>query len=347
MPEVYRPVGLCFVREFEKVTEKLLAGLQSLPGVESVSLASNLPLQGAYGWKYEIEGEAPQEPNRRKTVSGVVITPEYFGTCGVTVARGRALTPSDGLTGNEVTIVNEVFAKAHFLHDDAIGKRLRLSSDDGKEPWLTVVGVAPQIRQNDPTRLEGDELIYTPVRQDPPRSLAVIARTRVPPTSLAAAFRKEVQKIDPDLPVDGVQSLDERLAEQRWPFRVFGTLFAIFGLFALTLASIGIYAVMAYSVGQRTQEIGVRIAMGASRANVFRLVFAFGLRRLAIGLVLGLGAAMAVTSVLRALLVQITPTDPVTFVAISALLSGIAALACWIPTRRAMRIDPMTALRYE
>jgi putative ABC transport system permease protein len=327
--------------------DRLLASLQSLPGIESVSLVSSLPLRGAYGWRYEIEGEAPQEPNKRKSTSGVAITPEYFRTCATTLLRGRAFTPSDGLTGNEVAIVNEPFAKTHFLRGDAIGKRLRLFKDEGQQPWLTVVGIAPLIRQNDPARVQDDELIYVPVRQEAPRYLAVLARTKVPPLSLAAAFRKGVQKIDEDQPVDGLQTLDEMLVQLRWPFRVFGTLFAIFGLFALALASIGIYAVMAYSVSQRTPEIGVRMAMGATRASVFRLIFAFGLRRLAIGLVLGLAAAIAVTRVLQELLVQISPTDPLTFVVISALLCAIAMLACWIPTRRAMRIDPITALRYE
>jgi putative ABC transport system permease protein len=327
--------------------DRLLADLQATPGVESVSLTSNLPLQGSYGWKYEIEGEAPQEPEKRKAVSGIVVTPEYFRTCGVQVLRGRAFNSSDGLAGNEVAIVNERFAREHWPHGDAIGKRLLLFKEDGGKNWLRVVGIVPRIRQNDPTRVETDALLYVPLRQEPLRYAAAIAHTNVPPSSLAAAFKKVVQKIDDNQAVFGIQTLEEMLAEQRWPFRVFGSLFAIFATIALVLASVGIYAVMAYSVGQRTQEIGVRIALGASSGNVLRLVFAAGLRQLAIGVILGLAAAFAVTRVLRSLLVQITPTDPLTFAIVSALLCGIAALACWIPTRRAMRIDPMVALRYE
>lgn len=328
--------------------DRLLENLKGMPGLDSVAMASNLPMRGSYGWRFEIEGEPPQEPEKRKSASGVVITPEYFRTCGVHALRGRAFTASDGAPGNEVVIVNERFAREHWQHGDALGKRLRLFKEDGKQPaWLRVVGIVPQIRQNDPARIETDALIYVPLRQEPQRGIAVMAHTNVPPSTLATAFKKEVQKIDENQPVYGVQTLDDVLVEQRWPFRVFGSLFAIFALIALVLASVGIYAVMAYSVGQRTQEIGVRMALGATSGNVLRLVFAVGLRQLAIGVILGLGAALGITRVLKSLLVQITPTDPMTFVIITALLCSIAALACWIPTRRAMRIDPVVALRYE
>jgi len=231
--------------------ERLLADIQATPGVESVAMASNLPMQGSYGWKYEIEGEAPQEPDKRKSASGIVITPQYFRTCGVQVLRGRAFSSSDGLPGNDVAIVNERFAREHWQHGDAIGKRMRLFKEDGKQSqapqpeWLRVVGIVPQLRQNDPTRIETDALIYVPLRQEALRFVGVIAHTNVPPSSLAAAFKKVVQKIDENQPVFGVQTLEEMLVEQRWPFRVFGSLFAIFAIIALVLASVGIYAVMA------------------------------------------------------------------------------------------------------
>jgi putative ABC transport system permease protein len=327
--------------------QKVHAALNTLPGVESVSLASNLPLHGSYGWRYEIEGEPPQPAEKRKSVSGVVITPEYFRTCGVSILRGRSFTASDGLAGSEVTIVNERFAREHWPNGDAIGKRLRIFKDNGSEVSLSIVGIVPQIRQNDPTRIEGDALIYVPLRQQDLWRAIIIARTKVPPASVVSAFRKEVQKFDENQPVSNVQTLDEVLTQARWPYRVFGSLFVIFAIIALVLASVGIYGVMSYSVSQRTQEIGVRIALGASSGNVLRLVFATGLRQLVIGVSLGLAAAIGVTRVLKGILVQISPTDPVTFAAITLLLSGVAAFACWIPARRAVRTDPMVALRYQ
>ena len=328
--------------------DQLLEGLKATPGVESVALVSNLPLQGSWGWKYEIEGQAPEEIEKRKSISGIVVTPDYFRAFGVRVLRGRAFNTADGTSGSEVVIVNERFAREHWPHGDALGKRLRLYTDEGApQAWMLVTGIVPVIRQNDPTEIRSDALIYVPVRREAPRGLAVVAHTSVPPTSLVGAFKKQVQKIDENLPVFDLQTLDTQLAERRWPFRVFGTLFAIFALIALVLASVGIYAVMSYSVGQRTQELGVRMALGASSGSVLRLVFAAGLRQLAIGLVLGLGAAFLATRVLKSLLVDVTPTDPLTFALITALLCVIASFACWIPTRRAMRIDPVTALRYE
>jgi ABC-type antimicrobial peptide transport system permease subunit len=162
-----------------------------------------------------------------------------------------------------------------------------------------------------------------------------------------AAFRQEFRGADEDLPLFAVRTMQEALIERRWPFRVFGTLFAVFAVMALGLSSLGIYAVMAYSVSRRTQEIGVRMALGASTASVLRLILAMGGKQLAIGMLIGLGAAFGLTRVLSTLLVQISPTDPLTFAAISLLLGAIGGIACWLPARKATQIDPMIALRYE
>jgi ABC-type antimicrobial peptide transport system permease subunit len=174
-----------------------------------------------------------------------------------------------------------------------------------------------------------------------------MARVKVSTASLVPAFRKEVQDVDPDLPVFSVQTLDEFNRQQRWGFRVFGTLFTIFSLIALVLASVGIYAVMAYSVNQRTQEIGVHLAMGATSVNVMRLVMTRGLRQLGIGLAIGLAGAFGITRVLSGILVGVTATDPVTFTAITLVLTAASLAACLVPARRAMKVDPVVALRYE
>jgi len=175
----------------------------------------------------------------------------------------------------------------------------------------------------------------------------VAARTSVPPSTLKQVFRREVQAIDNDLPVADLRTLVEQLERQNWPYRVFGTLFAIFAAIALGLASVGLYAVIAHSVSQRTQEIGVRIALGARDGNILRLVFSQGMTQLAIGLVFGLAAAFAVTKVLKSLLIDVSPTDPATFASVTLVLAFAAGLGCLIPALRAMRVDPIDALRHE
>lgn len=309
-------------------------------------MASNLPLSGSYGWRVEIEGQPPVEDDKRPSVNGLVIGPDYYRVMGFRVLRGRPFAAADGLAGKEAVIVNQRFAAKFWPNEDPLGKRLRIVRT-GERPWLTVVGVCQDVRQNDPTRVDLDPLLYVPYRQDAARSYAVVARARVSPTTLVAAFRREIQLLDEDLPVFRVMTLQEHFIDRRWPFRVFGSLFAVFAGIALVLSSVGIYAVMAYAVSQRTQEIGVRMALGASGGSILRMVMRRGLTQLVIGLAVGLAGAFGGTRVLKSLLVQITPTDPVTFVTISALLSAVAVAACWVPARRAMRVDPVVALRYE
>jgi predicted permease len=278
-------------------------------------------------------------------VNGLIVGPDYFRVFGFRVLRGRAFTETDGLPGKEAVIVNQRFAARYWPNEDALGKRLRIVRD-GARPWLTVVGVCQDVRQNDPQRADLDPLMYVPYRQDPARVFALVARAQAPST-LAPAVRREVRAIDEDLPAYEVMTLREFFIQRRWPFRVFGMLFSAFALIALALSTVGIYGVMAYSVNQRTQEIGVRIAPGASGGSILALVLRRGLGQLAAGLVLGLAGAYGVTRVLQRVLVQVSATDPLTFASLSALLTVVAVLACWIPARRAMRVDPVVALRYE
>jgi predicted permease len=327
--------------------EQLLTRLASVAGVDSVAVVSNLPMQGAANWRFEIEGQASVEKEKRPAESGITISPDYFRVLGIDVLRGRAFNSSDGLPGKTAVIVNQRFATKYWPKEEAVGKRVRLTRDSGEQPWLTVLGVCPNIRQGDFTQVQTEAVIYVPYRQDAEDGVAIIARSKVPPSSLTGSFRKEVQDLDSNLPLFRSRTLTDSFAEQRWGFRVFGTLFAVFALIALVLSSVGIYAVMSYAVSQRTQEIGIRMALGASAGNVMRLVLSLGAKQLAIGLVAGLALAFGVTRVLASLLVQITPTDPVTFTSIVLLLVAVAFIACWIPARRAMQVDPLVALRYE
>jgi putative ABC transport system permease protein len=326
--------------------ERLMPRLASIPGVESVALTTNLPLQGSANYPFELQGQAPVEADKRPTVSALTITSKYFQTVGAQVIRGRSFDDSDGAPGKPSVIVNKRFAAKYWPADDPLGKKIHLIREPDL-PWLTVVGVCPDITQNDPNKVDIDPIVYVPFRQDPRGGAAIVARTRTAPNSLIPAFRKEVRGVDEDLPIFEAKTMQDFLVDRRWPFRVFGSLFAIFALIALVLSSVGIYAVMAYSVNRRTQEIGVRMALGATTGNVLRLVLSLGLKQLAIGLVIGLAAAFGLTRVLSALLMRVSPTDPLTFAGISVLLIAIGVIACWIPARRAAKIDPMVALRYE
>ena len=231
--------------------------------------------------------------------------------------------------------------------EDPLGKRLRLFEASVAGPWLAVIGVVPNIAQNDISPREIDPLIYLPFRQKSERGVAIVAKTRVPPGSVAQAFRREVQAVDSDMPVFNLWTMEQRLERNYFFIRIIGVLFAIFAGIALLLASVGLYAVIAHSVSQRTQEIGIRMALGASARDVRRLVFAQGMAQAAIGLAIGLAGAIGLTRLLKSILVQVSPNDPGTFAAVVLILAVAALLGCALPARRAMRVDPLIALRHE
>jgi putative ABC transport system permease protein len=213
--------------------------------------------------------------------------------------------------------------------------------------WRTIVGISPSIRHSQPQDAEPPAVVYLPYRQDPTSGISLLVRSRLDPGAIMNAVRREVQAVDPDQPVYTIQTMQQMIAQQTWPYRVFGSLFAIFAVIALVMSAVGLYAVMAYSVTQRTAEIGLRMALGAEGAQVSWLILKRGLVQLVLGLSLGLAGAYFLSSVLSSLLVQITPTDPATFGSITLILTVVAIAACLIPARRATRVDPLVALRAE
>ena len=328
--------------------QRLKGRLESVPGVESVAFSSSLPGNGwmmfAPSIAYELEG-APIDARKRLRIDSLVIGPDYFRVLEVRPAAGRAFTAADGAAGVPVMIVNQACAALFWPGDNPLGKRLRPLGRGLPQRWWTVVGVVPDILYNDFKRHA--PLLYAPYRQFPLRSMHILARTHVPPLTLAQAFRGETQAIDRNLPVSDLMTLDRFVALHHFDVRLFSEVFSVFALIALFLASMGLYAVMAHSVSQRTQEIGVRMAMGGSAHGVLRLVLLQGLRPVAIGLGAGIPIAMVLTQVLRVLLVGVSPADPVTFAAVTFLLSAAAMLGCAIPAQRATRVDPSAALRCE
>jgi predicted permease len=323
--------------------------LGAIPGMEAVALASAVPFGGSERRTFEIEGRPAPTADAAPTTGIVTVSPSYFDVLGLATQRGRALRETDGAAGSEVIVVNERFAAQFFPGEEPIGRRIRVAGGRPEQPgpWLTIVGVSPTIRQGDPQSVTPSAVIYRPYRMQAPGFMHILTRSRVPPATLTTSVREAVQAVDPDQPVFEVETMDAFLARMRWPYRVFGTMFTIFALVALALSAVGIYAVTAYSVVQRTPEIGVRMALGARPGQVSWLILRQGLWQLGLGVSLGLLLAWPVSNVLQGLVAQISTRDPVTFGAILAVLVGVTLAACLIPARRATRLDPLAALRIE
>jgi len=324
----------------------LAARLASLGGVEAAGVASNLPFGRWIPFSYELEGAAVA-PGRYPRIGGIVVSPGYFHAMHVKPLRGRIFAEMDGIAGPPVVMVNESFAQKLWPGENALGKRLRLVKNHALQSWLTVVGVLPDILQNFRRPLDRDPLIYLPYAAEPQREMFILSRAHVPPDSLAETFRRTVRDMDGNLPVYDVRSLENRLAQNRLSVRLVGGMFSVFAAIALALASIGLYAVISHSISQRTHEIGVRIAIGGTRRDIIKLVYAQGMRPVVIGMIFGLPAAFGVTYVLRKTLIGVSPGDPVTFFLIVFVLGIAGVLGCAIPARRATRVDPIVALRYE
>ncbi len=334
-------------------TDALEARLAAIPGIELVATTSHRPLGGALTRALEIDGEAPAgSTSPPQTVSAVLTGPDYFRTIGAAILGGREFTSSDGVTAPSVAIVNQRFAELHWPGEDAVGKRVRLRDAAGTGDWLTVVGVASNIMQADPTRQAYAPLVYLPQRHTPGSYLWALAKTTVAPSAVAAAARRELQSLDSDLYVTSVESLEQAIAFNAELMDVAhqhlgrnAVLFPIFAGCALLLAAVGLYAMVAHSVGRRTREIGVRMAVGATAAQIWRWALRQGMTPVAVGLVLGLAASLGVNRVLQSQLIGVEFYDPATLAAAPIVLVVVALLACRVPARRAMRVDPVVALR--
>ena len=328
--------------------EKLLPALRALPGVTEVAATNNFPGLGAAQNGIEIQGRPNPDPKQPPRASIIIQTPNYLSTLGVPVLQGRGFSETDGDPGKEAAVVSRAFAAQHWPGEPAVGQHFRLVENGKPKPWMTVVGVCADLLQEtrDKDRLP---LIHLPYRQEPWGWMGLLLRTSADPATLAAPVRAAVQKIDADLPLFEVRTLTAALDKSRWFLSVFGTLFAVFALIGLLMASVGIYAVVAQTTARRTREIGIRMALGATAANIARLVLTRGLTQLLIGLVLGLGGAFAASRLMDQVgfLIGVSPHDPLVFLGITALLIVIGIAACWLPARRAARIAPTEALRTE
>ena len=327
--------------------ERLEARVASMPGMESVTIASDLPTWEPNRFHFEIEGAAMVDVESRPRAGRLIVSPSYFRTFRANLISGRNFTAADHASALDVVIVNQRFAASRWPGESALGKRLRIYEMEIPGPWLTVVGIAPNVLQSNASKPEFAEVLYQPYSQLAIASMSLVARTRVPPETLVSALRKEVAAIDPALRVWNVKPVEEILRSRYWDNQFYGSLFLLFALVALLIASIGLYAEIAHSVSQRTQELGVRMALGGTSADIRGLVFRQGMAPVAMGLAIGLVASLALSRSLAAFLVHVSPSDPVTLIGVTAVLTAAATLGCLIPARRAMRVDPVVALRHD
>jgi predicted permease len=334
--------------------ERLDQRLAGLAGIRGATIATSMPLGGGFPRLLSMDGKEIQKGEQAPTVTQVTIGPRYFETLGIKVLRGRGFDDIDGTPGHYAAVINQRFAAMHFGTDDPIGRRIKLTADGPPPPgaappeWATVVGLTPTIRQR---TQQGDDtpdpVAYVPLRAQAPSFAMLMVRGERDAASLTSLLRDEVRGVDPDLPLYGILTMDQQLAQQRWAFRVFGTMFAIFAAIALALSAVGLYAVTAYSVSQRTQEIGVRMALGAQATQVLWLILRRSIAQMAIGLTLGTAGALGVSRLLSSVLFQTGGRDPLLLTAIVSLLVGVSTAACVWPARRATRLDPVSALRNE
>ena len=333
--------------------EQIVERLRALPGVQAAAATDSLPLtELARITAVDVEGRPPidlsrvHKPGEVTPVSRPTVTLDYFNAMGIPLRSGRAFTSQDAHPSAGVVIVNEAFEKNFFPGQSALGKRIRFVVSGPQAPWPTVVGVVSDVRQGGLAKDVMPE-VYSPELSDAGGALSFVIRVAGEPAGLISAVRGVVAEVEPNQSLHNVMTMEQRLANITTSRRLNTVLLGSFAAVALLLAVVGIYGVMSYAVTQRRREIGVRMALGAQKSEVLRLVVGGGLRLTLAGVVIGLIGAFALTRYLSSLLYSVKATDPVTFLGVAVALTGVALLACWLPARRAAQVDPMVALRTE
>ena len=327
--------------------KQLVDQVRNVPGVESAGATGTLPLNGNnWGRSLTVEGYPVLSVGQAPSIQHTVVTPGYFRTMGITMLAGRDFTDTDTFEALKVTIVDERLARHYWPNENAVGKRVRFGPPENNEPWHTIIGVVRSVR-HERMREDTDESVYLPHTLIPVGGLTLVARTTADPHDVTAAIRREVAQLDRDQPISEIATMEEVVSKSIWQPRLYANLFAVFAGGALMLALIGIYGVMAFLVQTRTHEIGVRMALGATARDVFKLIVGRGMKLTVFGIAIGVAGAIALTRLMHGLLFNTSATDPFTFIAIAILLSVAAFLACYIPARRAAKVDPLIALRYE
>ena len=320
--------------------------LQQIPGAEAVAATSDLPATGAGKVTFLIKGQSELPANQRPNSLDFVITPEFFRAAGIPLLRGRVFTERDNSSAPRVVLVNQEFVHRHLQDQDAVGKQIRLDVNGAASDWSEIIGVVGNTKSYSEARREEPQ-VFEAMLQRPIASFSLMIRSSSDPNSLAAAMRNGVAKVDTELPLVHLMSMPAVIEHQHGGDVIFEQMLASFALLALILASIGIYGLVAYSVGQRTHEIGIRMALGAGKSEVLSMVLRQGLKMTAIGAVVGVLLALPLPKLFEAIFYDLHIQEPALYLIVPIAMGVVTMLATYIPARRAMRVDPIVALRYE
>ena len=329
----------------------LLDRISNLPGVEAAAIAYDQPLQSNWIDAFAVEGRPQDQIGGAASANFIPVSWDYFRTVGAEIVRGRHFTPQDNPDHPGVVIVNEAFARRYFPNEPALGQRLRISApprlwNNQRLTSFEVVGIARDVKAAG-LNAGAEPAYYVPSTQAPLQDMTILVRTQGDPATLVSAIRSSVWAIDPNQPVSNVNTLEKLVNESIAQPRLNMMLMGLFGVLALLLAAVGIYGLLSYAVTQRTQEIGIRMALGAQVSDVLAMILRQGMTLAVIGIGLGLVGALALTRLMRGLLFGVGPTDATTFILVSGVLITVGLIACYLPARRAARVDPLVALRYE
>jgi putative ABC transport system permease protein len=329
--------------------EDIIRRIEALATVEAAFASNLIPISGGGGGgEVEIEGRTVDR-DKRSSITFTGVTPHFHRTLGVPLLRGRDFTDAEGWSRSPVAIINQTMAKRYWPDGDPLDRRFRLVRADDSGVWFTVIGVAPDLHLFgiDPSNSQPPASAFVPYSYQEMLSTGLTIRVASDPASITAAARAEIRASDPNIAVYWIRTMEDVRRVSFWQYGLYGWIFGTIGVVGLLLAAVGVYGVLSYSVSQRTQEIGVRVALGADRGHVLKLVVGQGLLLAGTGVAIGLGLAAFGTPLAKSLLYNVSPFDPFTFSAVSTFLLAVALLASYIPARRATRVDPVAALRGE
>jgi putative ABC transport system permease protein len=333
--------------EWRLFFDQTLERLSALPGVQVAAQTSWIPYgDGGGRQQFLIQGKPWSDPSQMPTVDSLVVSSNYLQMMHIPLLRGRAFTDRDGTDTERVCVISQSLANTYFHGEEPLGHQIKITTDDSPNPWMRIVGVVGNVKM-DWTNRRPTHAFYRPYKQLPRNYGAFVLRTSGDPMALAAASRSAIAAVDGDMPVADVQPMSKVIANSVLGIAYMAVMMSVVGAMALLLAAVGVYGVMAFTVTERTHEIGIRMAMGAQPSQVLRLIVGGGLLLAAIGLTLGLPVGLGVSYLLASLFYGIGSGDPITYVSVALALLAVAVLASWIPARRAMRVDPIVALRYE